>query len=124
MEGKGEHPNTYRVRDLVTRCVSTVHADRLVRFETDLSDTELERIAAFEQGEQPVKEIVGHKKKKNGSLELLIRWEGLTPDEDSYVPYNRYYDQLAALDDYLVAHPEHEAAFAAAKKKFRSSGRR
>ncbi|KAG9392509.1 hypothetical protein J8273_5511 [Carpediemonas membranifera] len=103
MEGKGDHPNTYKVMDLVSKCVATVHADRLVTFHADgLTEKELEEIAAYEQDEQPAS----------------------PPDEDSYIPYNRYYDQLEAIDSYLELNPGLKPMFESAKKKFRRSGRR
>ncbi|KAG9392571.1 hypothetical protein J8273_6039 [Carpediemonas membranifera] len=54
MEGKGDHPNTYKVMDLVSKCVATVHADRLVTFHADgLTEKELEEIAATSKMNNP-----------------------------------------------------------------------
>ncbi|KAG9394279.1 Chromo (CHRromatin Organization MOdifier) domain [Carpediemonas membranifera] len=125
MLGEGKSPNSYRLQDLVTKAELLVHADRLVPFKrahnTSLKD--LETLVGFEQNEQPVDSIVGHRE-RNGKLEMLIHWQGLEDSEDSFIPYNAYYDQLAALDSYLEDNPTLRPLFARYKRNFRPHGRR
>ncbi|KAG9395247.1 Chromo (CHRromatin Organization MOdifier) domain [Carpediemonas membranifera] len=121
---EGKSPNTFVLRDLVTKSELLVHQDRLIRFDPGTADLKtLERIAAYEQDEQQVSAIVGHRE-RNRRLELLVHWEGLEDSEDSYIPYNAYYDRLAALDDYLRLNPGLTPLFARYKRKFRGNGRR
>ncbi|KAG9391818.1 Chromo (CHRromatin Organization MOdifier) domain [Carpediemonas membranifera] len=124
MLGGGKSPNAFRIRDLVTKAEIVVHQDRLVRFHRgEISLEALERIAAYEQDEQQVDYIVSHRVRR-GKIELLVHWTGLEVSENSYIPYNAYYDQLAALDVYLAEHPSYELQFAAYKRKFRGKGSR
>ncbi|CAI7888030.1 unnamed protein product [Closterium sp. NIES-53] len=46
--------------------------------------------------------VLAHRRRRNGTLELLIRWKGYDPSEDSWVPEHDMDKARRPLQDYLV----------------------
>ena len=102
--------NTYSVVDLISQQVTYFDASRLILWH-DRSDSTSDSAAKARQeaalrdnDEFVVEKIVDHKK-VSSRLEFRIRWLGYAPEEDTWLPYREVKD-LAALDEYLAAHPE------------------
>ncbi|GJP67944.1 hypothetical protein CLOP_g24702, partial [Closterium sp. NIES-67] len=52
--------------------------------------------------EYEVKSVLAHRHRQNGTVELLIRWKGYDPSEDSWVPETDMGNARRPLHDYLV----------------------
>ncbi|CAI7805434.1 unnamed protein product [Closterium sp. NIES-53] len=52
--------------------------------------------------EYEVEAVLAHRRQRNGTLELLIRWKGYDPSEDSWVPEHDMDNARRPLQDYLV----------------------
>jgi hypothetical protein len=100
----------FELLDLVSLKTIKVHADRLRKFEVDLSQEEMLELAAKDVEEFVVRDISNHryaagKRKNRSNLEFLVSWEGYDPEYDSWEPYAAIKD-LIALDKYAKEHPE------------------
>ena len=79
----------------------------------DMSQTEdpAAVAAAADSNEWIVETIVDHRLRANcrkqikTNFEFLVRWEGFSPDDDEWLPYNAVC-HLEALDAYHGMHPE------------------
>ncbi|GJP73241.1 hypothetical protein CLOP_g3985 [Closterium sp. NIES-67] len=54
--------------------------------------------------EYEVQSVLAHRRRRNGSIELLIRWKGYDPSEDSWVPETDMGNARRPLHDYLERH--------------------
>ncbi|GJP54220.1 hypothetical protein CLOM_g13318 [Closterium sp. NIES-68] len=52
--------------------------------------------------EYEVESVLAHRRRRNGTVELLIRWKGYDPSEDSWVPKTDMGNTRRPLHDYLV----------------------
>ncbi|GJP64605.1 hypothetical protein CLOP_g21580, partial [Closterium sp. NIES-67] len=52
--------------------------------------------------EYEVESVLAHRRRRNGTVELLIRWKGYDPSEDSWVPETDMGNARRPLHDYLV----------------------
>ncbi|GJP48626.1 hypothetical protein CLOM_g7917, partial [Closterium sp. NIES-68] len=52
--------------------------------------------------EYEVESMLAHRRRRNGTVELLIRWKGYDPSEDSWVPETDMGNSRHPLHDYLV----------------------
>ena len=105
--------NTYTVIDLVSQQITYFDASRIIPWH-DRSDpmsdsaTNTRYDAALrDNDEYVVEKIVDHhgNPSRPASLDFRVRWLGYAPEEDTWLPYREVKD-LAALDEYLAAHPE------------------
>ncbi|GJP36896.1 hypothetical protein CLOM_g21358 [Closterium sp. NIES-68] len=53
--------------------------------------------------EYKVESVLAHRRRRNGTMELLIRWKGYDPFEDSWVPETDMGNARRPLHDYLQA---------------------
>ncbi|GJP51941.1 hypothetical protein CLOM_g11072 [Closterium sp. NIES-68] len=51
--------------------------------------------------EYEVESVLAHRRRRNGTVELLIRWKGYDPSEDSWVPETDMGNARRPLHDYL-----------------------
>ncbi|GJP46788.1 hypothetical protein CLOM_g6031 [Closterium sp. NIES-68] len=51
--------------------------------------------------EYEVESVLAHRRRRNGTVELLIRWKGYDPSEDSWVPESDMGNSRHPLHDYL-----------------------
>jgi hypothetical protein len=100
--------NTYVCQDLCTHKVVSFHISRLKAYNMD-STPDVTAVAAVDQDEWEVEEIVDHRGPKHGrpksKLEFRVRWKGFEPEEDTWLPYAEV-RELQALDAYTANHPE------------------
>lgn len=96
--------HTYRLRHLAQDRVVTVHVSQMVPFHPSPDNTPLE-LAAKDTKEYLVDSIVSHSGHNIRSLRFKIRWKDCSPADDSDLSYAGVKD-LAALDSYLVSHPD------------------
>ncbi|GJP60702.1 hypothetical protein CLOP_g17914 [Closterium sp. NIES-67] len=61
--------------------------------------------------EYEVESVLAHRRRRNGAVELLIRWKGYDPSEDSWVPESDMGNARRPLQDYLVKQVETLARF-------------
>ncbi|GJP72592.1 hypothetical protein CLOP_g3324, partial [Closterium sp. NIES-67] len=52
--------------------------------------------------EYEVESVLAHRRRRNGTVELLIRWKGYDPSEDSWVPESDMGNSRHPLHDYLT----------------------
>ncbi|GJP45494.1 hypothetical protein CLOM_g4879 [Closterium sp. NIES-68] len=52
--------------------------------------------------EYEVESVLAHRRRRNGTVELLIRWKGYDPSEDNWVPETDMGNARHPLHDYLV----------------------
>ncbi|GJP47495.1 hypothetical protein CLOM_g6682 [Closterium sp. NIES-68] len=52
--------------------------------------------------EYEVESVLAHRHRRNGTVELLIRWKGYDPSEDSWVPETDMGNARRPLHDYLI----------------------
>jgi hypothetical protein len=99
----------YEVRDLVSDTISQVHISRMhaLRVPPESTEADILQLAALDHDEYVVDSIADHRRigTRKHNLEFLVRWLGYEPSEDTWEPYSTVKD-LAALDQYLAAHPE------------------
>jgi len=106
--------NSYRLYDFATKTETWYDISRLKVFHSDsqLSDSDLAKIAAKDKNEWLVESIVKHrlvdgaeKKRKPGKkdFEFLVHWSGFGSNEDSWEPYVNVHD-VEALDVYVRKH--------------------
>lgn len=100
--------STYSCKDLTTGKLIPFHVTRLKRYNMQQTDNALD-VAAVDKDEWEVEEIVDHRGPPDGyprkELEFLVRWKGYEPCDDSWLPYAEV-NELQALDEYAVHHPE------------------
>jgi len=99
--GNQYRPDIFKVRDLTTNKVSSIHTSRLRNF------VQRRALSAVDLDEYYVEKIVAHEEKgknpKNWSFK--VRWGEYEPEEDSWLNWTAGKD-LAALDTYSKEHPE------------------
>ncbi|GJP30443.1 hypothetical protein CLOM_g1710 [Closterium sp. NIES-68] len=54
--------------------------------------------------EYEVESVLAHRRRRNGTVKLLIRWKGYDPSEDSWVPEYDMGNARRPLHDYLCGH--------------------
>ncbi|GJP65689.1 hypothetical protein CLOP_g22557, partial [Closterium sp. NIES-67] len=54
--------------------------------------------------EYEIESVLAHRRRRNGTVELLIRWKGYDPSEDSWVPDSDMGNARRPLHDYLKEH--------------------
>ena len=96
--------NTYTLRDLINHKEFNVHITRLTPFEFDPLYTDPVQIAAKEQEEFFIEEIVAHRGNNNlkSTLEFRVRWLGFESSSDSWEPWKNLRD-TKQLHAYLKA---------------------
>ncbi|GJP47589.1 hypothetical protein CLOM_g6771 [Closterium sp. NIES-68] len=73
--------------------------------------------------EYEVESVLAHRRRRNGTVELLIRWKGYDPSEDSWVPESDMGIARRPLHEYLVKlgyHPIRVVAADCQKTAFRT----
>jgi len=95
----------YTLLDLITNKHEDAHIRQLSPFKYDAATMDPKKIAARDNEEYVVHEILAHKgnKKYKTSLEFKVRWEGYGPEHDTWEPWRnvRLVDKLHA---YLYKH--------------------
>ncbi|GJP42069.1 hypothetical protein CLOM_g1661 [Closterium sp. NIES-68] len=59
-------------------------------------------VLVHNEPEYEVESVLAHRRRRNGTMELLIRWKGYDPSEDSWVLESDMGDARRPLHDYLV----------------------
>ncbi|GJP35956.1 hypothetical protein CLOM_g1200, partial [Closterium sp. NIES-68] len=59
-------------------------------------------VLVHDEPEYEVKSVLAHRRRRNGAVELLIRWKGYDPSDDSWVPESAMSNARRPLRDYLV----------------------
>jgi hypothetical protein len=95
----------YTLLDLITNQHEDAHIRQLSPFKYDAATMDPKRIAARDNQEYVIHEILAHRgnKKYKTSLEFKVRWEGYGPEHDTWEPWRnvRLVDKLHA---YLYKH--------------------
>ena len=99
---KVERYKTYHLRDLVTQKEEVVDVTRLLPFVYDHQRTDPFDVAAKEQREYLVEEILDHRGnlKLKSTLEFLVRFTGYDDTFNEWLPWETLYN-VEALHDYL-----------------------
>ncbi|GJP78684.1 hypothetical protein CLOP_g8953 [Closterium sp. NIES-67] len=61
-------------------------------------------VLVHNEPEYEVESVLAHRRRRNGTVELLIRWKGYDPSEDSWVPESDMGNARRPLHAYLVKH--------------------
>ncbi|GJP67954.1 hypothetical protein CLOP_g24711 [Closterium sp. NIES-67] len=59
-------------------------------------------ILVHDEPEYEVESVLAHRRRRNGTMELLIRWKGYDHFEDTWVPESEMGNARGPLRDYLV----------------------
>ncbi|GJP72220.1 hypothetical protein CLOP_g2970 [Closterium sp. NIES-67] len=59
-------------------------------------------VLVHDEPEYEVESVLAHRRRQNGTVELLIRWKGYDPSEDSWVSESEMDHARRPLRDYLV----------------------
>ncbi|GJP35279.1 hypothetical protein CLOM_g19772, partial [Closterium sp. NIES-68] len=59
-------------------------------------------ILVHDEPEYEVESVLAHRRRRNGPVELLIRWKGYDPSDDTWVPESERGNARRLLRDYLV----------------------
>ncbi|GJP85844.1 hypothetical protein CLOP_g15938, partial [Closterium sp. NIES-67] len=59
-------------------------------------------VLVHDEPEYEVESVLAHRRRRNGNVELLIRWKGYDPSEDSWVSESEMDHARRPLRDYLV----------------------
>ncbi|KAG9391929.1 Chromo (CHRromatin Organization MOdifier) domain [Carpediemonas membranifera] len=106
LTGPGESPNTYLLKDLVSGSVTLIHQERMIAAK-GIDDQTALAMAATDHDEYEVEAIVDHDLSSKPP-QILIRWKGFEPSEDSWEPLNAANRQLRVIDEYLASLPAEE----------------
>jgi hypothetical protein len=98
--------NRYSCKELRTGKVKIFDVTRLKKYVEDPARANL-AVAAVDAEEYVVEKIVAHRgsPKRKSHMTFKVRWEGYSEVDDTWEPYSVVKD-LAALDEYLRAHPK------------------
>jgi hypothetical protein len=101
---KVDRYKTYHLRDLVTQKEEIVDVTRLLPFTYDPQRTDPFDVAAKEQREYLVAEILDHRGdlKRKSTLEFLVRFTGYDDTFNEWLPWANLYN-VDALHDYLYS---------------------
>ena len=99
---KVENYKTYTLHDLITKKEEVVDVSRLLPFVYDPQRTNPFDVAAKEQREYLVEEILDHRgnQKRKSTLEFLVRFAGYDDTYNEWLPWENLYN-VEALHDYL-----------------------
>ncbi|KAG9395473.1 Chromo (CHRromatin Organization MOdifier) domain [Carpediemonas membranifera] len=103
--GRGEDPNVYRLKDLITKKVVHIHGERMIA--APVSPEAALKMAALDHDELVVEAILDHDLRKEPGL-IKILWAGFERSEATWEPLDAENRQLVALDSYLLTLPPDE----------------
>ena len=98
--------DTFKVLDLITEQIYSVHVSRLHKFDYDPRYVDPEELALKEKKEFIIEEILDHSAenpKDKYSFYFLIRWKGYSEDYDSWEPYSGL-KHTVQLEAYIKKH--------------------
>jgi hypothetical protein len=103
--------NLYHCMDLVTEEIVSIDLDRLKRYHLS-EDQNLYDIALRDREEFLIDSIIDHEGDGHRLRDLYfkVRWAGFEPSEDSWLVHAKV-KHCAALDRYLLEHPELKIAY-------------
>ena len=98
--------NRYSCKELRTGSVKVFDVTRLKQYVVDPSRDNL-AVSAVDAEEYVVDKIVAHRgpPKRKSRMTFKVRWQGYSEVDDTWEPYSVVKD-LAALDEYIKAHPK------------------
>ncbi|GJP68328.1 hypothetical protein CLOP_g25051, partial [Closterium sp. NIES-67] len=59
-------------------------------------------VLVHDEPEYEVESVLAHRRRRNGTVELLIRWKGYDPSENTWVPESEMGNACRPLRNYLV----------------------